>query len=577
MPENQKAENLLNLSLEATDAERLASPVLRAGTDAANERWEVIVKFHGDLSRIEGEDVRVEVLSAGYGIVTLPKRYIEALAALEEIEFVEKPKRLYADDAAGNYASCLYDRSVIDRSFQGQGICIGIIDSGLSYEMPAFRNPDGTTRVLYYYDQVQGREYTKEELDEILASGTSGGADGPTFDRSGHGTAVAAIAAGNGRENDGSVNINLVGVAPLASLIIVKLDTGANESFPLTTSLMRAMDYVVKRALSLQMPLALNLSFGNTYGAHDGTALLERFIDNLSEIGRTVICVGSGNEGAAGGHAAGIINEGEEERIIEFTIGAYEREFNLQLWLNYVDTYEVTLRGPGGDSFTLDTYIQIGSTLRSRLGSTNLLIYAGAPKPYSVDQEVFFDFIPGETYVDQGIWQLILRPTKLVSGNYSLYMPSSQIKGRDTRFLQPALEQTLTIPSTAERVITVGAYDGVYNTYADFSGRGFVTRLSAGNIRQVKPEIAAPGVGILAENSYGLQRLDGTSYATPFVTGAAAILMESAILSGTDPYLYGEKMKAQLCRQAKPLLGVTALPNDQTGWGGLCVGALNLR
>ena len=42
-------------------------------------------------------------------------------------------------------------------------------------------------------------------------------------------------------------------------------------------------------------------------------------------------------------------------------------------------------------------------------------------------------------------------------GNYSLYMPSSQIKGGDTRFLRPVPEQTLTIPSTAERVITVGA------------------------------------------------------------------------------------------------------------------------
>ena len=571
MPENQKAENLLNLSLDATEAERMASPVLSAGTDVDNERWEVIVKFHGDISRIAGEDIKVEILSAGYGIITLPKRYIEALAALEEIEFLEKPKRLYANDAAGNFASCLYSSSSIGSNYTGEGICIAVIDSGLSFEMPAFRNPDGTSRVLYYLDQIQDREYTKEELDTILSGGSNDRANRPTPDNSGHGTAVTAIAAGNGRRADGSVDLNLIGVAPQASLIIVKLNTGANSSFPLTTSLMRAVDYAVNKGVQIQMPLAINLSFGNTYGAHDGTALIERYINNMAEVGRTVFCVGSGNEGAAGGHAAGVIEAYERERIVEFTIGTYEREFNLQMWLNYVDSYEITLQSPSGDSFTFSTENDMGLTIRRRFADTSLLIFVGAPQPYSVNQEVFLDFIPVSTYVNQGVWRLTLRPTRLVSGNYSLYMPSSQVKGGDTRFLQPVPEQTLTIPSTAERVITVGAYNSLYGAYADFSGRGYVTRLSEGYISVVKPEIAAPGVGILAENAYGLQRFDGTSFATPFVTGAAALLMERAILGGEDPYLYGEKMKAWLCRHAKELAGAGGVPDDKTGWGGLCV------
>ena len=571
MPENQKAENLLNLSLDATEAERMASPVLSAGTDVDNERWEVIVKFHGDISRIAGEDIKVEILSAGYGIITLPKRYIEALAALEEIEFVEKPKRLYANDGAGNFASCLYSNSALGNRYRGAGICIAVIDSGLSFEMPAFRNPDGTSRVLYYLDQAQDREYTKEQLDAILLNGVNDRANRPTPDNSGHGTAVTAIAAGNGRRADGSVDVNLVGMAPQASLMIVKLNTGANSSFPLTTSLMRAVDYVVNKGVQIQMPLAINLSFGNTYGAHDGTALIERYINNMAEVGRTVFCVGSGNEGAAGGHAAGVIEAYERERVVEFTLGAYEREFNLQMWLNYVDSYEITLQSPSGDSFTFSTENDMGLTIRRRLADTSLLIFVGAPQPYSVNQEVFLDFIPVGTYVNQGVWRLRLRPTRLVSGNYSLYMPSSQVKGGDTRFLRPVPEQTLTIPSTAERVITVGAYNSVYEAYADFSGRGYVTRLSEGYISVVKPEIAAPGVGIQAENAYGLQRFDGTSFATPFVTGAAALLMERAILGGEDPYLYGEKMKAWLCRHAKELAGSGEVPDDKTGWGGLCV------
>ena len=247
MPENQKAENLLNLSLNATEAELLASPVLRAGTDADNESWEVIVKFHGNIERIAGGDIQVEILSAGYGIITLPKRYIEALAALEEIEFVEKPKRLYANDAAGNIASCMYGGIGLSNRYRGAGICIAVIDSGLSFEMPAFRNQDGTSRVLFYYDQTQKKEYTKDELDEILLEDEED-EERPTPDRSGHGTSVTAIAAGNGRRADGSIDANLVGAAPLADLIIVKLDTGASSSFPLTTALMRALiiDYMQK-------------------------------------------------------------------------------------------------------------------------------------------------------------------------------------------------------------------------------------------------------------------------------------------------------------------------------------------
>jgi subtilisin family serine protease len=575
MPENQKAENLLNLALDATEEELLASPILRAGTDTAQEQWEVIVKFHGDISRLAGEDVKVEILSAGYAIITLPKRYIEALAALEEIEFIEKPKQLYANDASGNAASCLYRSESVQSTYRGKGICIAVIDSGLSYELPAFRNPDGTSRVLYYWDQTQNREYTAQELNTILLGNEQNGMNdtvsavrmSPSPDISGHGTAVASIAAGNGRREDGSVDASLIGVAPESSLLIVKLDTGNSSSFPLTTSLMRAMDYAINKAVEIRMPLAVNLSFGNTYGAHDGTALIERFINNMAEIGRTVICVGSGNEGAAGGHTAGVIKPAEREKIIEFTIGNYEREFNLQLWLNFADSYEIILQSPGGDSLNFDTNADMGRTVRRRLAETALLFFVGAPQPYSVNQEIFFDFIPERSYVNAGVWKLRIRPLRLAIGNYSLYMPTSQIKGQDTRFLQPVPEQTLTIPSTAERVITVGAYNAAYGAYADFSGRGFVTRLSEGYISMVKPELAAPGVGILTQNDKGIQRLDGTSYATPFVTGSAALLMEKAILEGEDPYLYGEKMKAYLQRGARPLSGLKEYPNNQVGYG----------
>ena len=125
-------------------------------------------------------------------------------------------------------------------------------------------------------------------------------------------------------------------MAPESELLIVKLGTPARDSFPRTTELMRAVTYLVKKALLFQRPIAVNISFGNTYGSHDGTSLLERFLDNASEAGRCVICVGSGNEGAARGHMAG---NALEETKVELAVGSYEGAFSVQIWKNYADTF----------------------------------------------------------------------------------------------------------------------------------------------------------------------------------------------------------------------------------------------
>ena len=112
---------------------------------------------------------------------------------------------------------------------------------------------------------------------------------------------MAGIAAGNGRESEGAYR----GVAYESELLVVKLGTAREEGFPRTTELMRGVDFVVRRAVEMRQPLVVNISFGNTYGSHDGTGLLETFLDDIGNYGQTTIVVGSGNEGAAAGHLAG--------------------------------------------------------------------------------------------------------------------------------------------------------------------------------------------------------------------------------------------------------------------------------
>lgn len=134
---------------------------------------------------------------------------------------------------------------------------------------------------------------------------------------------------------------------------------------------------------------------------------------------------------------------------------------------------------------------------------------------------------------------------------------------------------TMTIPSTAQKVISVGAIHPYYEAYADFSGRGEkINRENRLMFADSKPDLAAPGVDLFVPASEGsTQRVSGTSFATPLVSGAAALLMEWGIEKGNDPYLYGEKLKAYLRKGAKKLRGETDYPNERVGYGHLCMQA----
>ena len=175
--------------------------------------------------------------------------------------------------------------------------------------------------------------------------------------------------------------------------------------------------------------------------------------------------------------------------------------------------------------------------------------------------------LPVESYLTEGIWRIVLSAGKIVTGQYEMWLPSDNVLNRGTGFLFPTDATTLTIPSSASRAISVGAYDARTFAYADFSGRGF-TRLT----NMVKPDLVAPGVEVMTTTvGGGYAAFTGTSFATPFVTGSAALLMEWGIVRENDPYLYGEKVKAYLRRGAKELPGFEEYPNEEVGYGRLCL------
>ena len=573
---SQKLENLLNLALDADQGERERSEELDVGYDKEENVWELIVKYSGTLEAVRQTARSVTELLNGYAVIVIEEERIGQLAQLPEVEFIEKPKKLYFQTDVGRQVSCIDIVQDMPLSLRGKGTLIGIVDSGIDYENAEFRNEDGTTRIVSLWDQsvngrppagyLAGTEYTRGQIDAALATEDKEVRRQmvKTSDVSGHGTAVAGIAAGNGRGSEGR---RFRGAAPEAELIIVKMGAPREGGFPRTTELMRGVDYIVRKAVELRRPVAINISFGNTYGSHDGTSLVERFLNDIADMWKNVICIGSGNEGASAGHVSGKVRRQISETV-ELAVQQREPALSIQIWKSYVDEMGVSVISPSGRQ--AGPFYEFLGAQRYILGDTELLIYYGEPKPYSVKQEIYLSLLPGKQYIESGVWKIVLTPGRIVDGEYQMWLPTQTSLNMGTAFLQPNSMSTLTIPSTASLAVTVAAYDARTFSYADFSGRGPAGMYEGENV--LKPDIAAPGVRVTAPvPGGGYQSFSGTSFAAPFVTGSAALLMEWGIVRGNDPYLYGEKVKAYLRKGAKQLAGYERWPNALLGYGALCV------
>lgn len=570
---DQKIENLLELSLDVDEQTREKSENLQVGYDTQDAKWEIILRYSGEMGNLSERYENWVDLLGGFAIAEVTREQLLQLSEEPLVEFIEKPKALSFAVYEGKLVSCIPPVQRPPYSLTGQGILVGIVDSGIDIFHPDFRREDGSTRIVGLWDQTltaeEGSEqappegyqsgvyFSEEDINTILQNESRS----PTQDRSGHGTHVAGIAVGNGRASRGENR----GVAYEADILVVKLGSPTAEGFPQTAQLMQGIDFCVRMSIRRNEPLALNLSYGNNYGSHTGTSLIETYLDTVANMGRTTICVGSGNEGNLARHAAVELMMGMNS-LIEFVVAPGEYNLAIQIWKQYTDSFQIRLTSPSGDEIILGEDLQ--GMYRYVIDGTELLWYFGDPAPYSIVQEIYFELLPEgvSSNIRSGVWKIVFIPKMVVDGQIDLWMPSGSSINRETGFLISDADRTLTIPSTASRPITVGAYNGDTDSYAPFSGRGYVC------CGWVKPDLVAPGVDILScSPGGGYVSRTGTSMACPFVTGSAALLMQYGIVEGRDPYLFGQKVKAFLIRGARQLPAFEEYPNDSVGWGALCV------
>ena len=536
------------------------------------------------------EQAQITFLLGGYAIAVLEENLVEEFLKTPGILYAEFPTRVFSTVEFGKAASCINNRPTAGNepdNLNGTGVLVGIIDSGIDYMHPDFCNEDGTTRIAALWDQSFDSEtppqgyhlgtlFTEEQINLALKEGLRGNQRKiiPSVDLSGHGTHVAGIAAGNGRASEGRYR----GVAYESRLLIVKLAEvrGGRALVSGTARLMEAVDFCIRYAMERNLPLALNLSYGTQEGAHNGRSLLETYLNTVSFMAKCTVCVGTGNDGVGRRHAGGRIENDNAEEI-ELAVSGREISLELELWKNYTDDFFVELVAPSGEKAEFrygegeritafgSEFLFSGWERTVRLGGTEIEAIWSAPTIYQNLSELRISITATGEQLGAGIWKIRLVPVKIVEGTYDIFIVEGT-ENAQSGFAAPNSYRTLTIPSTAELVISVGAYDFGTFQVAGFSGRG-----PAREAGRMKPDLVAPGVDIMScAPGGGYTSLSGTSMATPFVTGGAALLLEWGIVKGNDPYLYGEKLREYLLSGAVRLPS-EEYPNPVAGWGRLCV------
>lgn len=453
----------------------------------------------------------------------------------------------------------------------GSGTVLAVIDTGISYENPVFRYSDGSSRILAIWDQsdqsgqppegfAYGTEYTREQINEALNSPDPQQIV-PHRDEIGHGTAMASVAAGS--RIDGG--ITFTGAAPDAQIVVVKVKPAKQylrdyylirDGVPAYSAddIIFAIKYVRQFAVPFEQPVVLCYGMGTSLGSHTGSSFLSLYLQQVTARLGIGVAVSGGNEGNSAGHFRAMLEE--SPKLAEIRVGDNMRGFMAELWGASPSVFQVSVRSPGGEVIP-ETNFRINREVDyTFIYEKTRVIMTYVPNERNTGEELivmrFINPAPG-------IWSIVVRGARVGTNSYfDIWLTQRQFQSGEVYFLTPTPEITLTVPSYAEDVVTVTAYDSETGSFYFNSGQGF------SRIGKNKPDLSAPGVSVSTVNG----PYTGSAMAAAVTAGAMLQLMQWSVTEGNVPFISGRGIKDYLIRGAARERGVD-YPSRQWGYGKL--------
>lgn len=463
----------------------------------------------------------------------------------------------------------------------GQGVVVGVIDTGIDYQHPAFRGSDGSTRILSIWDQtIQegevpedftfGSEYDREQINQALQSSNPLSIV-PTTDTIGHGTAIASILAGSQ-----NVENSFSGVVPEAELVVVKLKEAKQNLkniffIPEDTTCFQESDimlgvrYVHSMAMKLNRPIAICIALGSSQGGHDGRGALSSYLIYLTQLSRTGVAVAAGNEGNRRRHYYGSITEAIQYKEFELHVDSKDTMFSMEVWVDTPGRFAIAITTPTGETTQL-IYPKIDVCNEYHFVFTNTTIWVN---------NILFEEETGDPLIlvrfrdaMQGIWHFRLLSIDKENVSFNVWLPSEDLISNDTYFLEPDPNITITSPGNGVFQLTVTAYNHNNDSILMESSRGY-NRLGS-----IKPNIAAPGYNLtcaVPDNRYGT--LTGTGAAAAHATGIIAMILEWAVTRGNYVSITGNNVNNLIIRGAYRDVDYI-YPNNVWGYGRIDVSGI---
>lgn len=549
----------------------------------SEEYIDILRKIHASSIEEEAENLNAichEAVGNDYGIFYLhPPKGKECIDYYSEVSYVDIPllfgidKRQPSSNLSTGIVAAMEQKST---DLTGQGVLIGIVDTGINYDHECFIYEDGTSKIVSIWDQnikgtppegfAYGAEYTKEQINEALKSKNPKSIV-PSEDTDGHGTFIAGVAAGR------PSNIRrFAGMAIDAELVIVKLKPAKKclkamyrleekaNAFQ-STDVVQGFKYIMQQAEALKKPVVVLFTGQTNGGPHDGTAFTEIILSDYGVNYGVCAIASSGNEADASHHYSSLLNKDNTRKKVDINVGGEEKGFIVYLW-NYVpDRISVEVVSPTGKSTGKVPFITNVLQQEKFTLETAKITVEYVPIDQRSGDQVTYILFENPT---QGLWSVMVEGVVVISQKFDMWLPIKAFITQETIFLEPNPYDTVVTPSTNEGTLTVGAYNSIQGSNYIPSGRGLTRDL------RIKPDIVATGVNVIGpggqKNSYITD--SGSGIAAGVTAGAVAQLLEWGMVKKNNTTMNTTAVRSYLMRGANRKDN-TDYPNRESGFGSL--------